>query len=608
MKNLKLLLALFFQSILLNAFSQTQTNMFRGTALHTSAITSNDKIVFGEKAWTFNADAPIRATTVCNNTTIFFGSSKGIFYALDKNNSTIKWQYNTGYAIESSAALFNGNVFFSDNKQTLYALNASTGKLVWKFDFGTNLNYDWGFDYYYSSPSIADGKILIGAKDGFVYNINALNGKVIWKFKTDGIVRSTPAIENNDVYFGDVEGNLYKVDFNSGKEIWRFKTTGNGLKNEDFGFDRRSIISSPVIAQNKILVGCRDGFLYAVDKKSGKEIWNIDHHVSWVISSVAVKDSIVVTGTSDGRFIQAINLNTGKEIWKFKTVSIVWSSPIIFNDNVYIGSQEGILYCLDLHTGKKITSFQANGKIFSSPVVSDTLLYFGTDKGLMYSLKPSKNIFPSNDFKKYVFWQNVADPYFHYGNSERIKIYLTAHGYEIADTSSLINILSETDSAAHSVIVFANNFFPKNITKGNEHSLLRNYLQAGGRIVVLGINPAIYEFDSTGNLSNYNFSLADSLLNIHYGSNDLRSMSGIQPAFATDEGKHWGVENSFTAFLPTNEKQIDVVLGKDENGKPVAWIKRYNADKNSGLVQLWIDPDFIDDMSSIINVAEHAIF
>jgi outer membrane protein assembly factor BamB len=334
MKNFKLLLAIIFQSILFSASSQTQTNMFRGTALHISSITSNKQIIFGEKAWMFNADAPIRTTVVCNNNNIFFGSSKGIFYALDKNNGAIKWQYNTGYAIESSAALFNDNVFFSDNKQTLYALNESTGKLVWKFDFGNSLNYDWGFDYYYSSPTIADGKILIGAKDGFVYSIDATNGKVIWKFKTDGIVRSTPAVENNAVYFGDVEGILYKVDFNTGKEIWRFKTTGNSLKNEDFGFDRRAIISSPVITQNKILFGCRDGFLYAVNKKTGKEDWNMDHHVSWVISSIAVKDSIVVTGTSDGRFVQAINLNTGNEIWKFKTVSLVWSSPIIFNNAV----------------------------------------------------------------------------------------------------------------------------------------------------------------------------------------------------------------------------------------------------------------------------------
>ena len=505
MKSVSLLLVAIFEIITFNACAQTETNMFRGAPLHTSAIISNKKIIFGERAWQFNVDAPIRSTAVCNNKTVFFGSSKGILYALDKINGSIKWQYNTGYAIESSPALYKGNVFFSDNKQILYALNALTGKLVWKLDFGNNLNYDWGFDYYYSSPTITDGKILIGAKDGFVYNVNAANGNILWKFKTDGIVRSTPAVTNNEVFFGDTEGILYDVDFNDGKEKWRFTTTGNGLKNEDFGFDRRAIISSPVVVQNKIIFGCRDGFLYAVNKETGKEIWNINHHVSWVISSVAVKDSIVVTGTSDGRFVQAVNLNTGNEIWKFKTVSIVWSSPIILNNNVYIGSQEGIMYCLDLLTGKKITSFQAVGKIFSSPFISDSLLFFGTDKGFFYALKPSADIFPSSDFKKYVFWQSVDDPYFHYGNNERIKIYLNAHGYAILDTTMLRHVLSQTNSAAHSVIIFANNFFPKSIYAAHENSPLKKYLRSGGRIVVLGINPLLNEFDSAGNLEDIIF-------------------------------------------------------------------------------------------------------
>ena len=101
---------------------------------------------------------PSRSTAVCNNNTVLFRSSKGIFYALNKTTGAIKWQYNTGYAIASSPALLNGNIFFSDNKQTLYSLNTATGKLNWESDFGTSLHYDWGFDYYYSSPTIIDNK------------------------------------------------------------------------------------------------------------------------------------------------------------------------------------------------------------------------------------------------------------------------------------------------------------------------------------------------------------------------------------------------------------------------------------------------------------------
>ena len=163
-----------------------------------------------------------------------------------------------------------------------------------------------------------------------------------------------------------------------------------------------------------MIVGCRDGLFYAVDKNTGKEIWRVDHHVSWVISSIAVKDSIAVTGTSDGAFVQAVNVNTGKEIWKFKTISIVWSSPVIYNNQVYIGSQEGVMYCLNLLTGKRITAFQGDGKIFTSPVISDSLLFFGTDKGNFYALRSSNyTLSPPARYKtRYVFWQQDADKYF----------------------------------------------------------------------------------------------------------------------------------------------------------------------------------------------------
>lgn len=580
--------------------------MFRGNAEHNMNVTINPATVFGDAAWKFDAGSAIRSTIVYSSNSIFFGSSKGIFYALNKNTGSVKWQYNTGFAIESSAALYNGNIFFSDNKQSLYALNAATGKLIWKFDFEKSRDYEWGFDYYYSSPTIAGNKILIAAKDGFVYNVNAADGKLNWKFKTTGIVRSTAAVSANTVFFGDTDGILYAVDLAKGKEQWRFFTLGNGLKNEDFGFDRRAIISSPVISKEKIIVGCRDGLFYAVNKNTGKEIWRVDHHVSWVISSIAVKDSFAVTGTSDGHFVQAVNVNTGREIWKQQTISTVWSSPVICNDKVYIGSQEGMLYCLDLFTGKKLNSFQAKGKIFSSPVISDSLLYFGTDMGLMYALKPAANLFPqASNISKYVFWEPGVNIYFHYGNDIKIRDYLSFNKYKILHATELAQRLSKTDSAANSVIVFASDYFPAEILKGYDHSLLRNYLNNGGRVVILGNNPVVYRIDENLQVEGFNIPMADSVLNIKYGPNDLRSLGGLQPALVTEEGKRWGLTESWTAFLPLPPEQADIILGKDENGKASAWLKRYSNLKGSGFIQLWIDPDQPEDMSPILRVAEH---
>lgn len=577
--------------------------MFRGTPDHASSY-SGKQIIFANEAWNFSAKAPIRSTAVASATTVFFGASDGKFYALDKHTGKVKWFFNSGYSIESSPALSKGKVFFSNNKQTLFALDAITGKQIWKYDFGENKNYDWAFDYYYSSPTIVSNSILIGAKDGYVYKLNESSGKLVWKFKTTGIVRSTPAIEATTVYFGDTDGILYAVDFLTGIEKWEFLSVGNSLKNEDFGFDRRALISSPTIKDEKVFVGGRDGFFYAVNKNTGKELWRVDHEVSWVISSLAVKDTIVVTGTSDGRFVQAVSSNTGKQIWKTRTSSIVWSSPIIYNNHVYIGSGEGILYCLDLKTGQIINRFQTSGSIFSSPVVSGSLLFFGSDNGKLYALKNGMPHTASKNLRRFVFYEAGVNNYFRGGADIKIRNYLAGNGFGVINAVKLDSILRQPE-AVNSVLVFAANYFPKEILSGYGKSPLRKYLDNGGRIVICGMNPIVAKYDHNKNLNGFNFLMADSVLGIQYGPNDLRSHKGLSPSFATEEGKKWGINDFWISSMGLPLSKVNVVLGKDENGLAAAWVKKYHPAQNSGFIQIWIDQEGADDLSSILKVAEY---
>lgn len=597
---MKIVLSLGFLFLAQTVFPQL---MFRGTPDHSSNYQTNKQLIFTNKAWSLNVKAPVRSTAVTSSTTVFFGSSDGKFYALDKASGKVTWIFNSGSSIESSPAINKGKVFFSNNKQTLFALDAATGKQIWKYNFGENKEYDWAFDYYNSSPTLINNFIVIGSKDGFVYKLNQLNGQPVWKFEAGNVIRSTPAENNNTVYFGDVDGVLYAVDFATGKVKWKFLTVGNGLKNEDFGFDRRAIISSPSIKNDRVFVGCRDGFFYAINKNTGKEIWRVDHEVSWVISSLAIKDTTVVTGTSDGRFVQAVSSNTGKEIWKTKTASIVWSSPVIHNDKVYIGSGEGVLYCLDLYTGQIINRFQTTGSIFSSPVISDSLLFFGSDNGTFYALKSGIPYPSPRNLKRFVFYEPGVNIYFSGGTDVKLRNYLSGNGYRAINSIKLDSIL-KTDGP-NSVIVFATNYFPKEILNGYDQSSLRKYLNNGGRVVVCGINPVVAKYDEHKFLNGFNFLLADSVLGIRYGPNDLRSYKGIYPSFVTEEGMKWGMRDFWISSLGLPPSQVDAVLGKDENGLAVAWIKKYSSLKGSGFLQIWLEQEGFDDLSYILKVAEY---
>jgi len=581
-------------------------SMYRGTADHHYNYDSGIKGYFNEKAWKFYADAPIRSTALAAGNSVYFGSSRGIFYCLDKYTGNVRWMFKAGQAINSSAAMLDGNVFFSDNKQSLYAVNASTGKLTWKRPLGIAKSYDWAFDYTYSSPVITGNNIIIGSKDGNIYNVQARNGKVNWKFKTEGIVRSSPAVSEGVVYAGDTEGNFFAVDLHSGKQKWRFTTEGHVLDNTKFGFDRRAVIAAPVVVGDKLLFGGRDGFAYCLDKNTGKQLWRIDHEVSWIISAMAVKGSIVVTGTSDGHFVQGINLNNGKQLWKFHTVNVVWSSPVIDGDNVYIGSHEGMLYCLDLQTGMKLTGFQTGGIIFSSPVIDKQILYVGSDDGYLYALRSGSGNKAPQTARKYVFWdENLSS--FNTNNDSRTKHYLNQNGYATLNREKLINMLSKKDSAANTVVVFATNFFPEEITKGEKSSLLRGYLDAGGKVVVTGNDPLILKYDAKEkDVVIRNFLYADSVIGIKYGPDDLRSFKGNQPAFVTKTGAEWGMKSFWAAALSVDPKQVDIVLGMDENGLASAWVKKFNPAEGSGFVQIWAG-EGDRDLSFITKVAEYGL-
>jgi eukaryotic-like serine/threonine-protein kinase len=356
------------------------------SSIHQRAFTSKPDLVYDHPAWVYAAAGPIRSTPLAVDGQVYAATTNGELACLNQQDGKLLWRMRMDHPLNASPAYYRGNVYIADGGQTLYAVHALTGKLQWKYNMGEKKAYPWRFDYFYSSPVIENGVLYIGGDDGFVHAVSAANGKLIWKHAARSIVRSSPALMKQLVLFGDMDGQLVALDKKTGKQVWTFSAVGDTLKNEDWGFDRKGILSSPVVAGNRILFGCRDGYFYCINE-NGRQAWRVDHQVSWVISTLAVKDSIVVTGTSDGRFVQAVNLLTGKELWKFRPNALFWSSAAIVNEQVYIGSFDGVMYALDLRSGRRLSQFSTDDKILSSAVFQNGKLFFGCDNGKLYALK-----------------------------------------------------------------------------------------------------------------------------------------------------------------------------------------------------------------------------
>lgn len=65
-----------------------------------------------------------------------------------------------------------------------------------------------------------------------------------------------------------------------------------------------------------------------------------------VPSSPAVAGTVVYVGSEDGKFY-AVDCKTGKEIWEYATGGMITSSPAVDNGMVYVGSEDGKLYAFE---------------------------------------------------------------------------------------------------------------------------------------------------------------------------------------------------------------------------------------------------------------------
>lgn len=593
------MLFLIAQSCFIKCFSQ-EDQMFRGNPSHNKNYKGFDDSIYNKVLWKFKTNGAVRSTAIVVNNIICFGSSDSYLYALNKVTGKLIWKYNCGSSVTSSPAYSKNVIYILSEQQILFALNAATGKLIWKKTIGEDKPYDWGFDYYFSSPVINGDTLLVASADGKVLSLNKKDGKSFWQFNANHFIRATPTLMNGWVYVGDTNGDMYALDSRTGKQHWMFQTFGSSLNNDTIGFDRKAILSSVIAEDDAIVFGSRDGFLYCVNCFDGTLRWKFDHKVSWVISSPSIINGQVITGTSDGHFVQSVNIKTGEEKWRAYGAAPLWSSPLIVGNYVYIGGNEGVLHCLNINGGEKVSHpFCVNAKIFSSPIVSDNKMYLGTDDGAFYCLQQQQ--ISKQTFKRYVYWdKSNGSLIFRNGVDVIVKDFLSRKGYTVIDQAKLASVVEENrNSGAGNIIVFVSSRLPGSFLKTDSVNVFHSFLESGGIAVDVGNSPFIYDLDSNGNFNGFNFKRCSSIFGIHYPENDLRSFGGIFTATATAEGKSLGIKDHWTATSPVDKKDVDIILGVDEKGRPSAWIKNINKGK---FIQLWVDQTFPEDYNFIDDV------
>ncbi len=576
--------------------SAENVSMFRGNSALTGDYHSMPVNTLEQLQFTFKTQGAIRSSPVISNGILYIGSNDKKFYALDSKSGKEIWQFKTDGEITSTAAVYNGTIWFTSRDGYLYELSVKDGRELWKFKMGKDLvnkDYQDYWDYYLSSPNIYNGNVFIGSGDGFLYAFDCESKKNLWKYNAHSRVRSTPAISGELIVFGTMDGHIITLNLKTGIMKWNFAVDGASFHFDDRNNDRTSIFCSPSIENGIVTVGGRDGLLYAVDLETGKLIWKTTHDGSSWILSTGISGNTLYVGSGSAFILQADDLQTGKEKWRFKTKSAVFSSISITGNTLYFADIAGMVYALDGSTGKEKWEYPAGTRIFSTPVAADSMIYFGSDDGNVYALKGKPNdVVKKHPSKKIVYWEGPKTDTsfipFQFNTDLWLRDYFVGAGYALMNTNQLVDFIKNEDyKNFRSVIVLADNKLPKELIKTNsDTSLIRKYLNDGGKVAVFGDNPLAYKLDTTsGVLEDIDYKIAEKILGITII--DPRYSRGYYPSEITSEGKKLGLHEFWVGngFVIENDSTVKV-LAINEFAKATAWLKNYGGQKGTGWFQL----------------------
>lgn len=285
--------------------------------------------------------------------------------------------FNTYSTIAQGATYSNNFIFFADLSGNVYSITQS-GKIIWKQNFSTA---------FYTKPLMAKNYVILAGADGSVYFLNNRNGKIINQVKLGNTIISTPVYnkhENSICIFSN-DGYINKIsltDFNS----LRTKITSMNFE------------SAPLMLDNNFYIGSWDNYVYKVPVNFSNEKplnWKWTENKNFYYSpavSQPVSDGINLYVTAPDKHVSAIDLNSGRTIWRTNAYNS-WESIGISNDklNIFIKGVSDTVYCVSIsnNSHKLIWKVDLDLGIDTNPtkiLERNGRVYVATKKGYVYAL------------------------------------------------------------------------------------------------------------------------------------------------------------------------------------------------------------------------------
>lgn len=224
-------------------------------------------------------------------------------------------------------------------------------------------------------------------------------------------MEDSAVIYKNWLYIADNGGNLLCIDVNTMKVIWAQDvcddTNGSPVLSIEEGVPYIYIATSLHWTASR-LFKLGDVPIFKINALTGEYVWrrtylcNTVAGISGGIQATCVLgkgniDNLVIfpvarTPHVRSGYLVALDKKTGKEVWKLKMRRYAWSSPVAVYDKegnacIIIGDCEGRLYLVDGATGSVLDTIELGANIEASPAVYEDTIVVGTRGQKIFGIK-----------------------------------------------------------------------------------------------------------------------------------------------------------------------------------------------------------------------------
>lgn len=286
-------------------------------------------------------------------------------------------------------------------------LDASNGKMLWRtplFDVDKPDPVHWFNSWATPTPVIESGRLYCDFGTFGTACLNSKTGKIVWKKRLPldhqvGPGSSPVLYKDLLVLVRDGRDAQYVAALakNTGNQVWR---TERPPIEASSGNLKKSFVTPLLVnaSGHTQLISPGAHWVVSYDPANGQEFWRARHGVGFSIGSCPVfNDGVVFFSTgcmkpqlcafrADGQG----DVTTTHAAWKTTRQVPVMSSPVMFGNELYWTSDDGMANCADARSGDAYWQERLNQQHLASPLLAEGRVYFFGKEGKCTVVKAGK--------------------------------------------------------------------------------------------------------------------------------------------------------------------------------------------------------------------------